>query len=1586
MARQIIELMDDMHLSSQTSFMNYYIAMQSNDIASADTILQSDSSLDNQITTADNVNKLISRVNSRELQPKIDIDYFLAGLQALFERMIFNTRIMGQWSPDIEYQMHNFVYYQNKSYFVYTNDNPPKGTLPTDTSYWLEYDIRGLQGYGGFTNLNFLGNWDNTVNYNPLDVVIYQNKLWMANAQNVNYAPNLNHYPWSLIMVPEPANKTPIQKLEPTTGYSVGDFWFKITEGDDIIQTSWEIKTPQTTPRLSSASFRINDNIYVVGGQGRSLAPTDLNEVYDTITNTWSQKANYPTLIHGAGGFALNNKGYCVGGLNINNIPTNKCYSYDIETNTWTESTNFPILMAYMSTVPIVNNEAYLGGFISVTGISGEVYKFTPSNETWTKVTEMPVSRYASSAGAIGNKIYFIGGGDLTSNSFSNNQIYDIGTNTWSTGAELPTPRSFTGTFVHKNNIYVIGGLDALQYSTNKNEVYDSEENTWKEDIPMTYKRNSFASQYTSSKGYAIGGINISQADISGYVEEFTFEKENSTFEMVINTNMTNNIITEDDNDILTEDDNNIIKENTGDISSDLTISIPMVENGNYDYWIDWGDGITSTQITTYNDEAATHTYAAKGRYTIKLNGSLDRLVFTGNIANDIEKVTKCELNLASIDNMFKNCIHLNAITDSIFSNSLSLSSANNVFEGCTALQVIPLGLFSNNPNITSFVGTFKNSGIISIPTNLFSGNNSAVDFTETFNGCYALTSIPLNLFAGNSSVSSFVSTFANCINLSNIPNNLFTNNPVVESYMGLFEGCSSITALPSLLFSTASATATNFSNIFKGNGLTVIPSGIFEYASNAENYNGAFEGNNITIIPENCFNGNNASWNSAFDINAITTLGDNSLNGLNITNNMFQGGNLVTVGNNVFWNNTVETLPSNPTYLFSNCRSLTKVGNINLKGVPSNVSLNNMFDKCTALTTIEGFMYNEGQPSLHSDISFIDCPLTYESLINISNSLVTNTPTTVRTLILGSNNLNLLSETEKLTIINKYWNLPGYTPTIDSKLAADLVLSLKGNDNVESTMFQETSLYYYVKLTDKTLGTSTYYAVDKAKGYVFNYNNIPENEYFISIESTQDENNQDKQSYWIPKGENDDTDGTILRNQLKQLDNITTLQIGVNPDDLPGISNTSLDNVSDLSGLCENLTTLQEANIYGGQKSIATNMSNMFKGCNKLTTLNAPTLNTSHVTNMSNLFSGCSSLSNLTTIEKWNNSNVTDMSNMFADCSSLTKMFNIKMPKVSIASNMYANTGIAEIKGNLLSSSIIDASYMFKNCKKLSTAPSDYTTIFGTNSNLTNVEGLFYGCSKYNKAGQQPMDVKQQEGHYEYTFNETKTQNQILAKCPNVTNASYMFYGSGITDLPVGVFYNNPKLTDISYAFANTLSLNTFIGGEEVGADEAYSNFLKNNVSLTTIEGLFQKSSINAIGQDTYANLANLENASYLYDSSGIDDINQTIAFPTGSPKLKDISYAFRKTENSNISLWAIPAWASNESATTFPVLEKCEGLFYNQTLMGLTHTDRTALPFINSITTLSTFESGKGAFYNCTRLSDYGDIPDIWKEEISE
>ena len=185
------------------------------------------------------------------------------------------------------------------------------------------------------------------------------------------------------------------------------------------------------------------------------------------------------------------------------------------------------------------------------------------------------------------------------------------------------------------------------------------------------------------------------------------------------------------------------------------------------------------------------------------------------------------------------------------------------------------------------------------------------------------------------------------------------------------------------------------------------------------------------------------------------------------------------------------------------------------------------------------------------------------------------------------------------------------------------------------------------------------------------------------------------------------------------------------------------------------------------------TDMSYMFLGCKKLTSLDVTKFNTAKVTNMSNMFANCSKLTSLD-VTKFNTEKVRDMSYMFYNCSKLTSL-NVT----------HFNTA-----------NVTDMRYMFYGCSSLTSLD---VTKFNTEK-VTNMSYMFYKCSELIS-----LNVT--------NFNTAK-----------VTDMRYMFYGcSSLTTIYVNDKFVIDKVTDGSYMFDNCTNLKDYAPSKK---DHNYANY----------------------------------------------------------------------------------------------------------------------------------------------------------------
>ena len=174
------------------------------------------------------------------------------------------------------------------------------------------------------------------------------------------------------------------------TGVTSGlasDFW----EYDPIADT-WTQRASLSSPTCETASFTVDNKVYVSGGMGQTVA---LRE-YDPLTNLWTPKANSPMTSFWGAGFAIGNKGYVYGG------GTNGFSEYDPLTDSWALRAPFPVAVSYALSFSIGNK-----GYVGKSGAGG-FYEYDPAIDVWTMKQALPGSGGSANGFAINGKGYAI--------------------------------------------------------------------------------------------------------------------------------------------------------------------------------------------------------------------------------------------------------------------------------------------------------------------------------------------------------------------------------------------------------------------------------------------------------------------------------------------------------------------------------------------------------------------------------------------------------------------------------------------------------------------------------------------------------------------------------------------------------------------------------------------------------------------------------------------------------------------------------------------------------------------------------------------------------------------------------------------------------------------------------------------------------------------------------------------------------------------------------------------------------------------------------------------------------------------------
>lgn len=216
----------DIHLSDAqlyTLFRQYY---KNGAYQEALNLLAQNPQLDWKGITADNLNKLSEQVYGIENLYYVDVEEYLANLLQSMQTDVDNLANLHEYDPTQQYYENNFVFYNNEAYFCI--QEPPIGTLPTNTTYWLYLGLFGGKGNYGITNLTFVGPWNINTLYTTNQVVYIDKTFYWAiqSSQGQDPSTDTSNTYWSVLFTVQP-QQIIVDQAQPV-GLNTNDFWFQV--------------------------------------------------------------------------------------------------------------------------------------------------------------------------------------------------------------------------------------------------------------------------------------------------------------------------------------------------------------------------------------------------------------------------------------------------------------------------------------------------------------------------------------------------------------------------------------------------------------------------------------------------------------------------------------------------------------------------------------------------------------------------------------------------------------------------------------------------------------------------------------------------------------------------------------------------------------------------------------------------------------------------------------------------------------------------------------------------------------------------------------------------------------------------------------------------------------------------------------------------------------------------------------------------------------------------------------------------------------------------------------------------------------
>jgi len=247
-------------------------------------------------------------------------------------------------------------------------------------------------------------------------------------------------------------------------------------------------------------------------------------------------------------------------------------------------------------------------------------------------------------------------------------------------------------------------------------------------------------------------------------------------------------------------------------------LQLPLVDDGTYDFDIDWGDGNIEYGFTTWDDARKLHTYGVGGVYTIRISGQTEGW----NFASDTHSRRKIleisqwgngiQLDTPTYNSHFFYFAALTGITasdnplrpttemaqmffvcnDLAYVNSTNWDTSNvtnmgQAFHGCNVLIDLDTSNWDTS-NVQNFGYTFGNCGDLEFIDVSGWDTSSAVSMWEMFGDASSIDNIDVSTW-DVSNVSNPTRMFLNCLSLTylDVSNWVLT---ATTSLFGMFQNC----------------------------------------------------------------------------------------------------------------------------------------------------------------------------------------------------------------------------------------------------------------------------------------------------------------------------------------------------------------------------------------------------------------------------------------------------------------------------------------------------------------------------------------------------------------------------------------------------------------------------------------------------------------------------------------------------------------------------------------------------------------------------------------------------------------------------
>ncbi len=259
------------------------------------------------------------------------------------------------------------------------------------------------------------------------------------------------------------------------------------------ISAQWKIGAdmPESIRAGNAVSYSEDGTgyMYIIGGRNDQEIISDKTYRYNMQTNLWEEKKNFPTPILGSATARIGNNIFVIGGMvTTPGTVTKNVYKYDIENDEWSSAADFPRAFTDGDAVAYQDSLVYTVGSYNMK----RTYVYNIHKNKWREGTAVPSPGFALSYGALsvyGNKLVYVGGSNGTFSPTYWNTVWigEIDQNdrsivNWTQGTPFPgQTRTFFELQPWNNGLILIGGTtdNTFDTYTDENYFFDVDSNSW---------------------------------------------------------------------------------------------------------------------------------------------------------------------------------------------------------------------------------------------------------------------------------------------------------------------------------------------------------------------------------------------------------------------------------------------------------------------------------------------------------------------------------------------------------------------------------------------------------------------------------------------------------------------------------------------------------------------------------------------------------------------------------------------------------------------------------------------------------------------------------------------------------------------------------------------------------------------------------------------------------------------------------------------------------------------------------------------------------------------------------------------------